>query len=293
MGKMTKPSIWTKKELELLTEAYPKLGRCSELQKLFPTRTMEGICLKANRIGLRRINNPRIKRTELEYLELLKSTNFTSLEEYKGSTTPIKHRCNLCTHEWLTRPQHILRKGAQCPVCDLKSRKSTISYVDTVLSTSGYTRLSEYINSYSPISIKHNTCGYIWTTVFRYIQQGSGCPICNRGYGQVYSNGNMPDKATIYLLKIQVNKELFYKVGVTTGTVQRRVNEIKSSIGQDSTMIEILGEASSGGLAILLREKKLLNKYIKYNTKVTFGGRTEVLSIDNPLEDILEDLKND
>lgn len=195
---MAKSPNWTIIELALLKEKYPVLGRSKELLSLFSNRTIEGICLKANRLGLKTNINLRKRKTNEEYTDLLEKTNFIALEAYKGSTVPIMHMCGICDHEWLTRPQHVLKIGAKCPKCDENTRLATSAVrlieVAGILEASGFIPLSEYTGALDSIRLKHIHCGYEWNTVYSYIQQGSGCPKCNVGFGYITKN-NFPEIA--------------------------------------------------------------------------------------------------
>lgn len=285
---MAKSPNWTEKELEILKENYPKLGKCKQLEDLFVDRSLTAICLKASREGLKVINNIREKRTNAEYENLLNNTNFISLEIYKGSTIPILHLCKICESEWITRPQHALRPGANCPKCSLDNRLNDVVEVDKVLKEGNFHQLTEYTGSLDAILLKHNTCGYIWTTKYSYIQQGSGCPLCNKGFGSYsYSKNTDIEKATIYLLKITSNSETFLKVGVTLRNLSKRVSELKSRIGPN-TCIEILYERQGLGKNILNLENNILKTFTKYKSMTKFDGCTELLDFNkNKVLDII------
>lgn len=268
---------WTKEELELLKETYPRLGRCQALQDLFPSRPLQGIVLKANRMGYKVINNIRQGRSNEEYLELCEQTDFIPLEKYRGSTTPIMHMCGICDHEWLSRPQHILKPGAKCPVCSHRDRLLTSEDVDKVLNIAGFTRISKYIGALDPIKLRHNYCGYEWDTVYSYIQQGSGCPECNKGFGSKYTKGTYPEKATIYLLEVTTSEYTCYKVGVTTRPISTRIRELRCRIPSDTVEIKIIYLVQDTGLNILKKETLILSSFSKYQPPIRFDGSTELL----------------
>jgi predicted Zn-ribbon and HTH transcriptional regulator len=274
---MVRSPNWTEAELSILKEAYPKIGGCKELQDLLPNRGLEAICLKANRIGLKVVNNIRVGRTDEWYVKELLNTNFVSMEKYKGSTTPIKHRCKICLHEWLTRPQHALKEGANCPICDLKLRTNNIEYIDSILDKAEMLRHSEYRGSLKPLLLEHLNCGYMWETKFSYIQQGSGCPLCNRGFGHSLSKESMPSKAKLYLLEVVAGGERFLKVGVTVRPTSKRINEFKSRFEEVYPTVLLLAELESAGIEVLKKEQYLLSKYTKYESKLYFEGRTELI----------------
>lgn len=288
---MAKSPNWTKEELDILIENYPKLGRCKELQELFPNRTMEGITLKASRIGLRVINNIREGRTNEEYLALLEKTNFVAMEPYKGSTVPILHMCGDCEYEWLARPQHVLRPGAKCPICSHKSRILTNERVDEVLCSTNLIRLSDYTGSLDKLLVQHSTCGYEWWTKYSYIEQGSGCPRCNRGYGTKYKNTEgIPDTASLYLFRISTEIEQFIKIGITCRPINFRQRELKSTLSKqyDNVTVELLYIVNSTGKNILEYEWSLLHRYPRYYTAKIFEGYSESLHISSETDIIKE-----
>lgn len=286
---MTKSPNWTQEEITLLTQVYPELGKSNELQLLFPTRNLNAISLKASRLGLKIKRNIRAGRSNEEYLELLEKTNFIALDTYKGSTEAILHMCGDCEYEWLARPQQLLKIGAKCPICSHKSRLLSLDTVDNTLLKANLIRLSEYTGSLDKILVKHTKCDHEWWTVYSYIEQGSGCPKCNRGYGYKHSV-NTPDIATLYLFKIHVGAEIFLKVGVTCRPINIRQRELKSSIGLElNPIIEVLSTISGTGKYILDIEWNLLCKYKKYTSILQFNGYTELLHIEN-MENIMKDI---
>lgn len=274
---------WSEEELQLLREKYPIFGKSKELQSIFPDRSLSAICLKASRLGLKVINNTRKKRSNEEYLSLLENTNFIALEEYKGSTVPIKHMCCICDYEWVTRPQHVLKTGSKCPICDLASRKVSINTVDTVLKNANIERLSDYTGSLSAMKVRHTVCGYSWNTKYSYIQQGSGCPICNKGF-RYLDQGTLPTDAYFYVLEIILfNGEHFLKIGITSrSTIDKRINEISSSIGENLLLIKPILIARGTGADIIKLEHKILHTFtvFKYHSKISFCGNTELKSVE-------------
>ena len=289
---MAKQPNWSQDELSLLEIEYPKLGKCSALQQLFPSRNLDAIVLKANRMGFRVLYNKREGRTNEEYLKLLENTNFVSLETYRGSTTPILHMCGICDHEWKARPQHILREGAKCPICSTNTTKEhSLIEVKKVLELAGMEQLSEYLGALKPIKLKHKYCGHIWDTVYSYIQQGSGCPICNCGFGYSYRGSNLPEKALIYLFKVITNTCTFLKIGVTVRPINIREKELRSRI-PNLNSIELLNKYEDSGIRILKKEHKILKEFNRF-TYDKFDGSTELLHIDNDLNKLKEIMNDD
>lgn len=284
---------WSTEEIELLKEKYPILGKSKQLQELFPTRNIDAVCLKASRLGLRVLNNIRKGRSNQEYLALLEHTNFIALEEYKGSTVPIKHMCCICDHEWMSRPQSVLKTGARCPRCDLVARKIDIEVVNNTLKNANIERLSDYTGSLSTLKVKHTDCGHIWDTKYSYIQQGSGCPVCNKGFGYL-NQDNLPKYAYFYVLEIILfTGEHFLKVGITSrSSVDKRISEIASSISDKLVLIKPVLLAYSTGHCIVKLEHSVLHSDTlpKYHASINFCGSTELKSMDC-LHQILEVVK--
>jgi predicted Zn-ribbon and HTH transcriptional regulator len=285
---MAKSPNWSPEDLEKLREMYPRLGKSIELLEIFPGRTLNAIALKASRLGIIALNNPRKGRSNEEYVHMLIRTNFEALEQYKGSTEPILHRCKLCEHQWLVRPQHTLKKGARCPECDLKNRRNSEAEVLNTLSLAGMTKLSEYTGTLDPLKLRHEYCGYEWVTKYSHIQQGSGCPVCNKGFG--YINGKAPEYATLYLLHISTSTGCFLKIGVTVQPIKRRVSELSCRLKGYYTDIgvEVLYSIEHSGEQVLRREARILQIFEKHTTNRPLDGYTECLGISNNIDKIKE-----
>lgn len=287
---MTKSIPWQTEEIELLKEVYPLQGLSDQLISMFPGRTPTSIRLKANRSGLTVLNDPRKGRSNEEYIDLLKGTNFQALEIYRGSTVPILHKCLVCGHEWNTRPQHVLKPGASCPICDLKNRTLSLDIVDQTLDLAGMQRLQKYTGQLDPVTLEHRDCGYIWTTKYSHIQQGSGCPVCHKGFGQKYHFQALPERATLYLIQVETDAELFLKVGVTVQPLKRRISGmLRGTLA--GAKVEVINTVEGTGKDTLLKEAYLLNKYTRYHTQHKFEGHTEALCIvNNSISSIIKDM---
>lgn len=216
-----------------------------------------------------------IKKSHEQYVLELEGTNFSALEEYKGCKTKSLHRCNICGLEWLVRPNQLRRQGCRCPSCDLKARTLSDSKVAEVLLTNGLIKSSEYLGALKPLSVKSTLCGHSWTTTYAILQQGSGCPICSRGFGYL-NKDSIPSSAILYVLNFD---NQFMKIGITTRSLSRRIRELKSR--SKICSIEPLYTITSTGYNILELERILLNGSIKFSYKDKFEGSTELVSIDS------------
>lgn len=70
--------------------------------------------------GCKKCNGTK-KKTHFEYIQELidKHISVMPLEQYQGTHTKIKHKCNICSYEWNAKPVNIL-SGYLCPVCTNK-----------------------------------------------------------------------------------------------------------------------------------------------------------------------------
>lgn len=78
------------------------------------------------------------------------------------------------------------QQGQRCPICASKHRSklrtmTNVEFVKRVESTWGndYTLLSKYVNSDTPIKVKHNKCGNIYMTRPTDFIRGHGCLRCS------------------------------------------------------------------------------------------------------------------
>ena len=142
------------------------------------------------------------KKTHDEFLKQLYAINptITILGQYKNNKTTIRCRCNVCGHEWLGTPSHLLR-GHGCRKCAdraLSEKKlwthesflEELSKVtDTVIIKSQYRGANEKVDCECAI------CGYTWSAKPAQLLSGHGCKKC--GYKKAVetraNNGNPND----------------------------------------------------------------------------------------------------
>lgn len=273
---------WTLEEIEIIKGVYPKEGCSNNLLSKLPYRTKEAIRLKARRLGLYSGNTVRKGISEVEYLELLENTNFTLLGDYINKTTLTLHECNICGHQWDTRPQAVLSPRAKCPICAKKCKKHSNEHVDKFLKARGYTRLSPYLGTLKPLKVVHDSCGREWDTIYSMIQQGSNCPACSKGFGWKSKEAFRNVKAFLYILALEINQDQFYKIGVTSRSdPYRRMNEIGYDITRNkNTTLELEPVALFSGIGekVLNIEYKLHERYLPISAKKyvgEFAGKNE------------------
>nr|WP_145401429.1 zinc-ribbon domain-containing protein [Paenibacillus xylanexedens] len=119
----------------------------------------------------------------------LVGAEYTILSQYENATKKIMFRHNKCGYVYLSTSSNFL-SGARCPECkggvaydDAKFRLKLVEKRESFFED--YTLLTKYINSTSPIRVKHIKCECEFESTGRLLLGGSGCPIC---YG--YSKKN-------------------------------------------------------------------------------------------------------
>lgn len=128
----------------------------------------------------------RLKTSE-EFLYDLKLINadIIPLEEYKGGRNPIKFKCLICNHEWVTNPIMITSNKCRCPNC------TNIKLINLYglgieefkrrvcdLAGNNFDIVGTYINNQTDIEIKCNKCGNTFTRRPTNFLVTPKCPIC-------------------------------------------------------------------------------------------------------------------
>lgn len=129
--------------------------------------------------GKEKIRN-KLSKSHKEYLEELNTlnSNLTVLEEYKGASIPILHKCVVDGYEWKARPANILY-GKGCPKCAGHLKRTHNEYIEFLQESNPAIRvLEEYVNARTPIKHECTVDGYIWTTPPQVLLMGCGCPKC-------------------------------------------------------------------------------------------------------------------
>lgn len=110
-----------------------------------------------------------------------------------------------------------------------------------------------------------------------------GCNVCLERpitYTREYMEQNKQLDCILYVVNLQSTTENFYKVGITTQTVDKRLKEIGKLYD-----ITVLYEQKSNLLDCYEQEQKILKEFYQYKIypKNYFGGYTECLTV-NPIE---------
>lgn len=125
----------------------------------------------------------------------LVGNEYTFLDNYKDSYTPIRVRHNKCGRVYKVRPNYFI-SGNRCPSCSLeirvaKNTKTNEDFVKEVYNLVGneYTFLDDYLNNKTELWVRHNRCGYKYQVTPHNFLEGYRCPRCftkNSSHGEYY-----------------------------------------------------------------------------------------------------------
>ena len=123
------------------------------------------------------------KKTNEEFIQEVRKLvgdEYTFLEPYRGKAVKIRVRHESCDHTYPVTPNSFLSGGNRCPYCTQNASKRESDFIHDVQEKHGnrYTVLDKYHNARTPIKVRCNVCGEIWTPFPNKLLEGTGCPIC-------------------------------------------------------------------------------------------------------------------
>lgn len=114
-----------------------------------------------------------------------KNPDIEVMGTYINSKKKIEHKCTICQHEWIARPDVILR-GDGCPQCanikkQLNLTKTNDKYISELKQINPNIEMIDTYNG-SNTKIKHHCliCGHIWFVAPNSLLHGTGCPECDK-----------------------------------------------------------------------------------------------------------------
>ncbi|WP_289146180.1 hypothetical protein [uncultured Megamonas sp.] len=120
------------------------------------------------------------RKTNEEYIEECKQHGYDlPIEEYKGSSMNIKHKCNKCGNVYLQTPHEHL-KGSSCPKCHGTHKKTTQEYIKECKQKGYDLPINKYVNATTKIKHKCSKCGNSYLQTPHSHLKGRGCPKCAR-----------------------------------------------------------------------------------------------------------------
>ena len=132
----------------------------------------------------------RTKRTPESYkreVSEITGGEYSVLGDFVNTRTKINHCHENCGHKWEVTPNNFIGRGTRCPRCSksIGASKRAISKEDfqielDELTGGDYTITGKYLNSRSPVEVRHNVCGRYWN-VRRdsIVNKGARCPKCS------------------------------------------------------------------------------------------------------------------
>ena len=121
--------------------------------------------------------------TESEFLDRINwrtdLDEYTFLSKYEKYNNPIKVR-HICGHEYEVTPNNFIR-GRSCPkhANNIKREQDTFEKEVFNLVGNDYIFIEEYINTDTPIDIRHNVCGHEYKVAPKeFIHRDARCPLC-------------------------------------------------------------------------------------------------------------------
>lgn len=129
--------------------------------------------------------NKRLSNKEwVRKVESMVGDEYIFLEDYKGSSKKISVLHQECGSKYFIAPQYFTR-GSRCPKCSHKNgttkhRKTQEEFDLEIYDMCGeeYTFIEAYVNTYTPILVRHNNCGNEYRTAPRDFIKGRRCRKC-------------------------------------------------------------------------------------------------------------------
>ena len=185
------------------------------------------------------------------------------LGDYKGYLENINIKHNKCGHEYITNPYRFLSRGQRCPYCSNK-KEDINSFKEKVFNLVGdeYEVLGNYIDSKTPIKIRHNKCGYIFYKKPVNFLMEQGCLKCS---------------------------------GLLKKDTEQFKKEVKELVGDEYS---VLGEYINNKTKILIRHNTCGNEYyVKPNNFLNNNNRCKkccnnVSNSENELKEFIKEIYN-
>lgn len=141
--------------------------------------------------------NHRLSNDEFVNRLRIVNNNIIPLDEYDGSVTKIRFRCEIDGYIWSAKP-HLILSGEGCPKCAKRATVTQEEFLERVKNVNdSIIPLEEYIDASTPIRFQCKRDGNIWRARPYNIYNGSGCPVCNESKGEknirIYLQNNRID----------------------------------------------------------------------------------------------------
>lgn len=201
---------------------------------------------------------------------------------YDRDRVSVEIKCNRCGRIFYQKPNDH-KSGKGCSVCGRKKagkkrRRGQDEVIRDFRKVHGMRYIYDFVRykrSIQKILIVCREHGIFSQTPNTHLS-GGGCPICNKAGAFIPAiYGRRNKKALLYIIQILSEKELFYKVGITTKNVKQRYSGLP---GEYSYNVIKTYEISGYGARIAEINILKNHKEHRYKPKHYFAGYTECLN---------------
>jgi hypothetical protein len=232
-----------------------------------------------------------------EYIQKINETGYRFIEfigEWKVIHTLVNVECK--THgegkkfktPWLPTINNLTR-GGDCPKCMKRYVYSQDEIIEKIENETKYifTSFAEEFNGVKgklilscPTHGRGDEMNPQWLPTADTIFRGSGCPICGE-ISAVIENKDPQTPCTLYYIQFNFEGRMFYKIGITTRSIEKRFIRI----GSHGISIENSTTRTLPLLTAITIEQEILNEFHLYKTPMgkilkDVGGGSECFSID-------------
>jgi len=157
----------------------------------------------------------RLKRTNKQFLleiNELVGDEYTFLEPYETASSKILVTHNSCGYTYKVTPSDFINGGKRCLKCSGLMKKTTESFKQEIkkLSNNEFSLISEYENSDTKVTIRHNTCKHSWDVSPSSFLSRVSCPRCNTSNGESLIASYLTEKGIKYTPEFTF-KDLYYR----------------------------------------------------------------------------------
>lgn len=133
----------------------------------------------------------RARKTQQEYINELsnKKPNIEVIGKYVSLKTIIEHKCKICGHEWMARPDNLLYNKNGCPKCGKRASVTfgeVIERMNTInknIEINSNIDINKIVKVKEKISVRCKKCNYTWYSAINNLLSGKSCPICKNSKG--------------------------------------------------------------------------------------------------------------
>ena len=162
-----------------------KHNKCGYIYEIKPNYFLSNKC-RCPKCSKKIISNKKRKTNEEFIKEVYEQVGneYTFLENYINDKTKLKIKHNKCDNIYEVTPNNFLRRKRRCPYCCKRNvKRSNEEFIKEVYELVGdeYIFLENYINTDTPIKVKHKLCNNEYTVAPKeFLFKKARCPYCDR-----------------------------------------------------------------------------------------------------------------